>query len=58
MKRRHPELGTSAAIKAVVVVRRYVRAVGVAKHANEPARDRRLAGAGVADHAEDDCSWH
>jgi hypothetical protein len=55
---RHPELRTPPAVVAVVVVRRDVRAVGVAEHANEPARDRGLAGAGVADHAEHDCAWH
>jgi hypothetical protein len=35
-----------------------VRAVSVAEHADKSARDRGLAGAGVADHPYDDCAWH
>ena len=54
MQRRDRALGALPAVVAVVVVEADVRHLVLAEDAHEPARDRGLAGGGVADDAEDD----
>ena len=58
IERRDVPLGPLAAVVAVVVVDADVRDVLLAEHADEPAREGRLAGRRVADDAEDDRASH
>jgi hypothetical protein len=54
VKRRDSELGPSLAVVAVVVVGADVSDMILAESSYQPAGDRRLAGSGVADDAEND----
>ena len=58
VERRDVPLGPLPPVVAVVVVGAEVRDLVLAEHADEPTRDRRLPGPGVADDAEHDGTRH